>query len=162
MSEHAAKAAMLLKFLTYVKWPERAFESPGAALRIAVVGADPFGRVLEETFKDKKLGARGIEIVRFKSVSEIEQCHVLFAPASESTRVEQILEQIRGKPVLLVGESKGFAAAGGCINFQLVDKKIAFEINPEAAKRSELELSSQLLKLAKIVKDDKSAHGVER
>ncbi len=162
VSEHAAKAAMLLKFLSYVKWPERAFESPGAPLRIAVVGADPFGRVLDETFKDKKLGSHAIEIVRFKSIAEIEHCHVLFAPQSESARVEQILAQVRGKPVLVVGESKGFAAAGGCINFQLADKKIGFEINPEAAKRAELELSSQLLKLAKIVKDEKSAEEESR
>ncbi len=156
VSEHAAKAAMLLKFLSYVKWPESAFETPTSVLRIAVVGVDPFGRVLDETFKDKKIGAHPVEIVRFKSVSEIEDCHLLFAPDSESSRVERIVEKIRGKPVLLVGESKGFAAAGGCINFQVVDKKISFEINPDAAKRAELELSSQLLKLAKIVKDDKS------
>ncbi len=153
---------MLLKFLSYVKWPERAFESPTAPLRVAVVGADPFGRALDDTFKDKRFGARGIELVRFKSVNEIERCHVLFAPASESSRLERILEQVRGRPVLLVGESKDFAAAGGCINFQLVDKKIAFEINPDAAKRAELELSSQLLKLAKIVKYDKSAEDGQR
>lgn len=146
---------MLLKFLSYVKWPESAFDSPASPLRIAVVGADPFGRLLDDTFKDKKMGSRAVEIVRFKGVAEIERCHVLFTPEAEAPRLERILELTKGRPVLHVGESKGFAASGGCINFQLVDKKIGFEINTEAAKRAELELSSQLLKLAKIVKDAK-------
>lgn len=153
VSEHAAKAAMLLKFLSYVKWPDSAFESPASPLRVAVVGADPFGGVLDETFKDKKLGAHPVQIVRFKSAADIVACHVLFTPEAEAPRFARILEATSGKSVLHVGESKGFAAAGGCINFQLVDKRIGFEINAEAAKRAELELSSQLLKLAKIVKE---------
>ena len=40
---------------------------------------------------------------------------------------------------------------GGIINFIIVDKKVHFEINPEAAEQSRLKISSQLLKLAKIV-----------
>jgi hypothetical protein len=155
ISEHAAKAAMLLKFLGYVKFPERAFTGPTSPLKIAVVGADPFGRGLDETFKAKRFGAREIEIQRFKSVAELEPCHVLFVPEAEAARFERILEFCKGRPLLLVGESKDLAAAGACINFTINDKKIAFEINTDACKRAELELSSQLLKLAKIVKDAK-------
>lgn len=156
VSEHAAKAAMLLKFLSYVKWPERSFDSPASPLRVAVVGTDPFGKLLDDAFRDKRLGARPIELVRFKSVADIVSCHVLFTPEAEAPRLERILELTRGRSVLHIGESKGFAAAGGCINFQLVDKKISFEINVDAAKRAELELSSQLLKLATIVRDSKA------
>ncbi len=155
ISEHAAKAAMLLKFLGYVKFPESSFESPTSPLKIAVVGADPFGRGLDDAFKGKRFGAREIEIVRFKSVSELERCHVLFVPEAEAARLDRILEFYGRRPPLIVGESKDFAAAGASINFTINDKKIGFEINTDAAKRAELELSSQLLKLAKIVKDAK-------
>jgi hypothetical protein len=155
ISEHAAKAAMLLKFLGYVKFPERSFESPTSPLKIAVVGADPFGRGLDEAFKDKRFGARKIEIVRFKSVAELDRCHLLFVPEAEAARLDRILEFYGARPPLIVGESKDFAAAGASINFTINDKKIGFEINTDAAKRAELELSSQLLKLAKIVKDAK-------
>lgn len=153
ITEHQAKAVMLLKFLGYVKWPERAFESPTSPMRIAVVGEDPFGEILDATFKGKKFGQREIELVRFKSVADLEPCHVLFAPASEAAKLDRILLWAKGKPVLLIGESKGFAEAGGCINFTIADKKIAFEINKEAAKRADIELSSHILRLAKIVKD---------
>lgn len=159
VTEHQTKAAMLLKFLPYVKWPERAFPTPTSPLRIAVVGTDPFGKALDETFKDKKFGSRTIEIVRFKSVAEIEDCHILFAPDSEAPRLDKLLAKLSGKPVLLVGESKDFAAKGGVVNFVLKDKRVAFEINQDAAKRAELELSSQLLKLAIPVKDAKQAEG---
>lgn len=159
VTEHQTKAAMLLKFLPYVKWPERAFPTPTSPLRIAVVGDDPFGKTLDETFKDKKFGSRPIEIVRFKTIAEVETCHVLFAPESEAPRLDKLLEKLVGKPVLLVGESKDFAANGGAINFVLKDKRVVFEINQDAAKRSELELSSHLLKLAIPVKDAKKAEG---
>ncbi|MBL8802610.1 MAG: YfiR family protein [Planctomycetes bacterium] len=159
VTEHQTKAAMLLKFLPYVKWPERAFATPTSPLRIAVVGTDPFGKALDETFKDKKFGERPIEVVRFKGVAEVEACHVLFAPESEAPRLDKLLEKLTGKPVLLIGESKGFAANGGVINFVLKDKRVTFEINQDAAKRAEIELSSQLLQLATKVKDAKQAEG---
>jgi len=159
VTEHQTKAAMLLKFLPYVKWPERAFATPTSPLRIAVIGTDPFGKALDETFKDKKFGARAIEIVRFKTVADIETCHILFAPQSEAARLDKLLEKLAGKPVLLIGESKDFAASGGAINFVLKDKRVAFEINQDAAKRAELELSSQLLKLAIPIKDAKKTEG---
>jgi hypothetical protein len=52
-----------------------------------------------------------------------------------------------------VGEKEGFAAEGGCMNFYLDDKRVRFEINPDAVKRARLKASSRLLQLARIVKD---------
>jgi len=156
LSEYAAKAAFISKFLGYVKWPESAFAEPTSPLRIAVLGDDPFGKPLDDLFADKRYGAHPIEIVRFERIVDIETCHVLFVPVDESDGLEKVLERIQRKPVLLIGEHKGFAASGGCINFVLEDKKIRFEINTDATRRASLEISSQLLKLAKVVKDAKS------
>ncbi len=53
--------------------------------------------------------------------------------------------------VFTVSDQGGFAAAGGIANFILVDQKIRFEINPSAARRAGLKISSSLLRLAKLV-----------
>lgn len=156
VGEYAAKAAFISKFLGYVKWPESAFENAASPLRVAVLGADPFGKALDDTFKDKRFGTRAIEIVRFKSLGAIEPCHVLFVPNAEAPRLPKLLEELKGRSVLLIGESTDFAATGGCINFVLEDKKIRFELNPDATKRAELEVSSQLMQLAKRVRDAKN------
>jgi len=153
-TEYEVKAAFLFKFTTYVKWPDRAFEKPVSPIVVAVVGPDPFGRALDDAFKEKAVGSRKVQVARFKTSAELGACHLLFVASQEAPKLSKILEQLATKPVLVVGESDGFATKGGCINFVLEDKKMRFEINPDAAKRAEVEISSQLLKLARIVKEE--------
>lgn len=64
-----------------------------------------------------------------------------------------MLNSVSGRKVLTVGEFEGFAKRGGMINFIIVDNRIAFEINIDAARRAGLSISSQLLKLAEIVRE---------
>jgi hypothetical protein len=153
-SEYEVKAACLVKFIGYVKWPEHVFKSASAPIVVAVVGPDPFGAALDNAFKNKSVQGRKIEIRRFETTADIEECHVLFVAAQEHPKLPQILEKTAQQHVLVVGESSGAAAKGASINFVIEDKKVRFEINVEASKRAELEISSQLLKLAKIVKDE--------
>ena len=57
--------------------------------------------------------------------------------------------------ILTVGETQGFAADGGVINFKLDDGRVRFEINVDAAEHEQLHISSKLLSLAQIVKTEK-------
>jgi hypothetical protein len=77
---------------------------------------------------------------------------VLFISGSEQDRMRQILDALRGSSILTVSEVKGFAQNGGMINFYIQQDKVRFEINPDAAERGRLNLSSQLLRLARIVR----------
>jgi hypothetical protein len=43
---------------------------------------------------------------------------------------------------------------GGIINFITVEDKVQFEINSEQAQQHQLKISSQLLKLARIVRSE--------
>jgi YfiR/HmsC-like len=76
---------------------------------------------------------------------------VLFVSKSEAGRLRQILAALQGTSILTVGETEAFARQGGMINFITVDKKVRYEINVAAAKRANLDISSKLLRLAKIV-----------
>ena len=78
---------------------------------------------------------------------------MLFVSQSESARLADIIQQVRGTGVLLVGESDGFAAAGGIIQFALEDNRVRFLINTDAAERAGLKVSSKLLSLAHVVHD---------
>jgi hypothetical protein len=59
---------------------------------------------------------------------------------------------LNGAGVLTVGDTEGFTEAGGMINLTIVDQRVHFEINPDAARRAGMKISSKLLSLAKIVK----------
>ena len=67
------------------------------------------------------------------------------------TPAEEIIDRLRSASVLLVGESDGFAEAGGAIQFTLEDNRVRFTINADVADRAGLKFSSRLLALAKIV-----------
>ena len=67
--------------------------------------------------------------------------------------MEGVIEYLKGRHVLTIGETTDFARMGGVINFIRVKNKIRFEINVAAAKQANLKISSKMLKLAKIVGD---------
>ena len=149
--EYELKAAFLYNFATYADWPADAFPDPRAPFRVGVCGKDPFGPLLEEAFLGKTVGGRPIVVKRSPEVADLGSCQLVFVPASE--RTSRALLALEGTRALTVGEREGFAQEGGCVNFYLEGKRVRFEINPEAAKRAGLKISSKLLRLARIVKD---------
>jgi YfiR/HmsC-like len=53
--------------------------------------------------------------------------------------------------VLTIGESDGFARAGGMVNFVIDAGRVRFDVNQKAAERRGLRLSSRMLRLARRV-----------
>ena len=68
-----------------------------------------------------------------------------------------ITRPVKSLPILTIGETTGFASRGGIINLTLEGKRVRFEVNIEAAKQANLNISSRLLALARIV--PQSANG---
>ncbi len=153
--EYKVKAAFLFSFTKYVKWPDGAFEKDVSPLVVAVVGKDPFGTALDETLAGKSIGRHPFVIRRFKSANELEPCHLLFVPAAEGPRTAKIAAHYAGTSTLLVGDPAHFAKTGGVVGFFIAKKRVRFEINTDAAARARIEISSQLLKLARIVRDER-------
>jgi hypothetical protein len=69
----------------------------------------------------------------------------------EGRRQVAVLRNLRGQPVLTVGEADDFLSEGGIIRLHLEHDKIRFDINVGAADSSHLKISSRLLLLAKSV-----------
>ena len=72
-------------------------------------------------------------------------------PQTERKSIPAALANLKGRPVLTVGESERFVQMGGMIGFFLWDNKVRFDINLNAAERSNLKISASLLTLAKTV-----------
>ena len=140
------KAAYLYNFIKYVDWP-----SYGDTISIGVLGYDPFGTALAP-LNGKVVKGRRLVIKHLDSVREAQQCQIIFVSSSEKQRLQEIFESLRSARVLTVGETQGFADGGGIINFIEENNKVRFEINADAARRTGLNISSELLKLARLVK----------
>jgi hypothetical protein len=152
-SEYQIKAAFLYNFAKFIEWPASTFRNPKQPIGICVFGRDPFGPALEEALYGKSIGSRSVFLARAHQIPELAGCQVVFISAQESSHVTEILHSLRGHSTLLVGESEGFASSGGAIQFVLDQKRVRFAINPDAANRAGLKISSKLLALATIVRD---------
>jgi hypothetical protein len=152
--EYQVKAAFLHKFAKFVEWPSTAFNSDVDPFMLCVSGKDPFGKALD-TLHDKTVGNRKFIIKKFQSMEDAGRCHILFISSSEKGNLQQILKAVRNKQILTVGDTEGFAQSGVMINFTMQEGKVQFEINPQAVKQAGLTVSSQLLKVSKVIGERK-------
>jgi hypothetical protein len=76
---------------------------------------------------------------------------IVFISDSERDRLPAILKSLEASPVLTVGEMDEFAERGGVIRFRVEQDRVRLDINVAAAERARLRISSQLLKLARVV-----------
>ena len=150
-SEYQVKAAFLLNFVQFVEWPDSAFLSPEAPFVVAVLGDDPFGQILEETFADQSPHGRRVVIRRSRQVEDLAGSHLLFVSRSEKDRLSQVLASLRDGSVLTVGDIDDFARRGGVINFYFDESKIRFELNLDVAEHKKLRVHSQLLRRARVI-----------
>jgi hypothetical protein len=153
-SEYLIKAGFIYNFAKFVEWPSAAFADADSPIVIGVIGVDPFGPLIDRIVEDKKIGSRGFVVKRFrwgKDLKDLKDCKILFVSPSERGHIDEILQLVRGFPVLTVGETPGFAERGGIIRFTLEDNRVRFEVNVQAARRADLNISSRLLTLAKII-----------
>ena len=151
--EYELKAVFISHFLKYLEWPESAFDGPGSPLVIGVLGEDPFKAALDAVVEElPPIAGRMVVVRRFPSLEAVADAQVLFVPRSERG-AGRLARKMCGLPVLTIGEQRGFAEAGGVINFKTDRKRVSFEINTECADAAGIRLSAQLLKLATIVTD---------
>jgi hypothetical protein len=149
--EYQVKAVFLFNFAQFVTWPPAVFTSPDEPFRIGVLGDDPFDGFLDETVSGEKVDGHPLVVQRYASPEDVKDCRILFISGSESSQMQSILSGLRDKSVLTVGDTEGFVKNGGIIRFAMESNKIHFRINLEAAKRANLVISSQVLRLAEIV-----------
>jgi hypothetical protein len=151
-TEFPVKAAFVYNFVKFVQWPPDSFPTTGdSPISICVLGQDPLGDALESLNGLTAYG-RNLSVRRIAGQREVDRCQVLYLCKSEREAMANILKGVRAG-VLTIGDMKSFSSAGGIINFVIVDNRVSFEINIAAAEKARLRISSQLLKLAKIVKE---------
>ncbi|HEY2930932.1 MAG TPA: YfiR family protein [Acidobacteriota bacterium] len=157
-TEYEVKAAFLVNFAKYVEWPDDAAKTSGQVV-IVVVGPDPFGSLLDEAVAGKTVRGRPLVVRRAARAEEIGDCQILFISASEDNRLPEILRGIAKRSVLTVGEGEQFALRGGMIGFRLENNRVRFDVNLRAAELSRIVISSQLLKLARVVREPRGSGG---
>ncbi|PCJ45743.1 MAG: hypothetical protein COA99_04165 [Moraxellaceae bacterium] len=142
------KAAYLLSFSKLISWPLNILPVKNANLVFCVAASESFTNELRN-YSGKSVQGRRVQVVALGESSDSLGCHIIYVDPLHSVAWFDDSRANFGQ--LLVGEEEGFIGKGGAINFYSDGEKLRFEISVLAAKKSGLDISSRLLKLAKIV-----------
>lgn len=152
-TETEVKAAYLFNLARFVDWPAWSFDSPGSPFIIGVLGDDLMTETLRATLEGKTVRGRPVAVEQWRRAEDV-RAHILFIGAQESFVLPRVLRQLDDRPILTVGDMDAFAERGGMVSFVLERRHVRFDVNHERVQRAGLQMSSQVLKLARRLTSD--------
>jgi hypothetical protein len=150
------KAAFLYNFAKFTEWPPDVLP-PGTPLVLCVASDSHVHEALEAITRGRDVEGHPVVVRKVDAREEFQSCHLLYVDDLNTKRAGQLVERLKGAPVLSVSDFQRFAQLGGSAHLFVEDGRMRFAVNLEATQRTKLRLSSRLLSLAQIVKDDPNA-----
>jgi hypothetical protein len=148
-TDYKAYSLFVYNFMKYVEWPEA--QSKGDFI-IAVLGDSPITSELQALASSKKLKGRNIVLKKCSTLEEAAGCHLLYVSSSKSAQVKTLKDQMKDKPILIVGEREGLAKKGAGLSFvTLEDDELKFDINKKEIEQRQLKISSSLIQLGIVI-----------
>jgi hypothetical protein len=151
VTQPALRAAFLYNFAKFTEWPPDSL--PAGPLTLCVLDDSAVEGALSELVGNSTINGRTVTISRNANGARLRACHLLYLGEANSGRAAAILEELLGAPVLTVSNGDDFIRLGGIVGLFVEDGRMRFAINPDAAQRAGVRLSSRLLQLARIFKD---------
>ena len=147
-AEANLKAAFVYNFTKFVEWPSESLVGVQSGVTLCVAGTRLELAAALSALAGKPVQGQALAVKSDVRVATLKSCHALYI--GEDARA--LADQTRGHPGLLtVSDMPGFAESGGVIGLFSEGDRIRFAVNPQAAQRAGLKISSQLMKLAKVV-----------
>lgn len=147
-TELELKATYLLNFLRFVRRTEAPAMSAEDSIQVAVVGDENLGRELRRVVQGKHIDGRAILVQSLPETDPVRGFDMVFFGNLAPSQLTRAIEQLRGSPVLTVGDCDDFVDRGGMIGLFFEDRRLRFAINADAAEGAGLRISSNLLSLA--------------
>lgn len=151
----ALKAAFVYNFAKFTEWPADSLAA-SAPIVICVFGDAGVADRLVELTAGQAIGAHPMVVRQPRVDGALEDCKVVYVSGLDGKRLSTLVAALSRSTVLTIGDADGFAQRGGIVGLFVDAGRIRFMINLDSARRSRLQLSSKLLTLGTIVKDDVS------
>jgi len=150
-TEYDVKAQFMHRFTQFIEWPKGStINNSELPFRIGVYGENYIENPLNEIAEFYQIKDKKVKIAKV-DFNNIIDCDMLFISKCSNEELDKIIKIAKGKGILLVSDTNGYGKKGVHINFYKQDEKINFEINITAAKNDTFNVSSRLLKLARII-----------
>ncbi len=149
------KAAFIFNIGKFVTWPDDVQKVRPTTLNICFYRKESLGRGFA-SIDGKQIQQRRVQKHIIESLSDSSHCDILLIPPSQLSRFTAESEQRPSKPVLTIADMTGqqpkqrtYPAV--TMNLVRQGKTIGFEVNLTEVRARRLSMSSELLKLARII-----------
>lgn len=144
-SEYNRKAEFIYNFSKFTKWPDKTGE-----LVVCIYGKDPFGSSIDN-INNKFSNKRKIKIVRTKSIAKAGECHIAYINNIHEQKryYRRVIRKINSSSVLTMADHDNADSFGVMIGLINNKDNISFKVNDSLVSKSNLKISSKLLRLAK-------------
>jgi hypothetical protein len=136
--EYQIKAHLLGMLAKHIEWPN---DVEMKRFVIGIYGENPFGDYLEKTYPRKEVSkmikGKSVVVRYIKRIEDIPGCHLLFIPDLPRRSLAKIIEFVRERPILTVGDTEDYEKQG--VHIRLAVGK---EIPPAKKKGSGRETSN--------------------
>lgn len=155
VNESLLKATFVLQLVRFTDWPTTAEQWVVGIIGDALLEADiqRMAREMEATF-DKRF-----RIVRYAKLSQLqdpvkERPHLLFIGETVKISADLLRRWVGNQPILTISGQPDFIQQCGMVRLFVESQRMQMEINPQQAERQQIKISSKLLRLARIEKNN--------
>lgn len=152
-NEIKLKMLYLYNFSKLTQWPKDKQSSSDEEFNICIYGDHQY-IAAAKSLRKKTIKKQPIKILPITTTEQIIVCHTLFI-SQNSPANKKFIKQASRHSVLTVSDDNMFINNGGIIKLITINNKIRFEINIVQMNNVSLEISSKLLRLAKVIHRNK-------
>ncbi|BDX08668.1 YfiR family protein [Planctobacterium marinum] len=139
------KAAYIFNFTKFISWPDLDTRTPRETVVVCLAEQDPLLEFLQALVANRTVGERQLR-VEVKPIAVNNRCDLAYLSDAQ----QPILDVL--KEVLIVSSNTSIFQNVATFSFYEEGKRLRFEIDMQRLQALELEISSELLKLARIKK----------
>lgn len=141
------RASIIEKIANFIEWPDLKEEQ----FTICAFDNTPLLPALEAYYANSFFNQKPIKLVTFNQFKRFSECQIIYLGIAERIKLETILTQIEGQPILVVTEKKDDVSRGAHVDFFVEENRLRLEINRTALSKNHLKASYHLLGVARIV-----------
>ena len=163
VNEAELRSAYIFNFAEYVDWPGNKTDS---IFTVGIYGRESVnGEILSKMADIKAQRSDYMEylVLHFTDYKNIKDVNILYIPEISRSEQQKLLDKLKNKDILTVGNNLPFFCKdGGIINFLPPERQKSFKINLKAAKETNLDISPKLLILGHIYNKKSQPDKVEK
>jgi len=151
VDEDELKAAIILNIMTFVDWPADAAPPVGEPWVLCADSRSPLAPALK-ALEGRPLHNRRLLVRDVQPGAVTPPCHALYVEARDGLHAANPAQPGTLASLLVISDDAVLPSPAASVILRAVGNRLAFDINLHAAREAHLQLSSKLVRLAKVVK----------